>query len=218
MRFRRALRQLIAILAMGLGASNAGAGMLTFAMSGTVGTSFRHAAGRRRLHAHLHGGTPRLPGNLIFSKRGNHLGVVRQRRIRDIDHGQLVGPSSLGLTRQIDDPAADSYEMFSSGAVADAPGRRTGTFWFFTLQIIDPTAAMVPDAFTPISNLSPFGNKRGIRVVFANDVTAIAVGATIESIALVPEPGTLMLLTVGCGVLIGGRRLGARRGPVLRRC
>jgi len=214
MRFRRALRQLIAILVTGFAASSAGAGMLTFVMSGTVGNSFDtlHAGDAFTLTYTV---DTSIPGNLIFQSGPTTWVSFDNVTSATVTMGSWSA-SSLGLTRQFDDPAADSYEMFSSGAVA-APQVGGMDVSFFTLQIIDPTALMVPDAFTPISNLSPFGNNAGFAVVFANDVTAVAVGATIESIALAPEPGTLMLLIVGCAVLVRAR-LGTRRGPVLRRC
>jgi len=211
MRVRRTLRQLIAVLVVGLGASGAAASMLTFVISGTLVTSFDT----------LHFGDPftltytvdtAVPGNLIF--QGGQTTWVSFDNVTSAT--VAIGgwsASSLGLTRQIDDPVADQYEMFSSGTVS-APSVGGLDVSFFTLQLIDPSGTLVSDAFTPLTSL-PLLSERGFAVVFANDVNTVGVFAAIDSIALMPEPGTLILLTTACATLLvatgGTRRRSLRR-------
>ena len=68
-----------------------------------------------------------------------------------------------------------------------------------------------------LTRLSPYADS-SFAIVFANDQTALAVGASIASIAVVPEPGTAVLLIALCLALLGsnarltGSAVHARQG------
>ncbi|MEO8104435.1 MAG: PEP-CTERM sorting domain-containing protein [Betaproteobacteria bacterium] len=197
MRVRRTFRNLIAILVMGLGASSAGASVLTFAVYGTLTTSFDslHAGDAFTLKYTV---DTSIPGNLIFQSGQTTFVSFDNVTSAMVSIGSWSA-SSVGITRQIDDPASDQYEMFSSGVVT-APSIGGLDVFYFTLALFDPNGMLVTDAFTPLTNLSPFVDS-GFAVVFAGDDTTVGLFATVTSIAVVPEPGTMLLLMIGCAAL-----------------
>jgi len=197
MRVRRTLRHLIAILVMGLGASSAGAGVITFVVSGTLVSSFDslHAGDAFTLKYAV---DTSIPGNLIFQSGQTTFVSFDNVTSATVSIGSWSA-SSVGLTREIDDPASDQYEMFSSGAVT-APSIGGLDVFFFTLALFDPSGMLVTDAFTPLTNLSPFVDN-SFAIVFADDQTTVGLFATVTSIAVVPEPGTMLLLMMGWAAL-----------------
>ena len=212
MRVRQTLRHLIAILVLALGASSVGASVLNFVVSGTLVTSFDslHAGDSFTLKYAV---DTSIPGTLIFQ-----IGPTTFVSFDNVTSAMVsIGSwsaSSVGLTREIDDPASDQYEMFSSGVVT-APSIGGLDVYFFTLALFDPSGMLVTDAFTPLTKLSPFVDN-SFAIVFADDQTTVGLFATVTSIAVVSEPGTMQLLMIGCATLcwigwMGGRRESERR-------
>ena len=203
MRLRRTLRHVIAILVLGLGTSTSGASLLTFVVSGSLGNSFGdlHAGDAFTLTYTV---DTAVPGTLIFQSGQTTFVSFDNVVSSTVRIGSWLA-SSQGITREIDDPALDDYEMFSSAVSAPSVGGLDVSF--FTLQVLDTSGALVTDAFTPLTRVSPFDDN-GFAIVFADDQTALAVGGRVSSIAVVPEPGTLALLVIGCAALVTrpGRR------------
>jgi hypothetical protein len=206
MRVLGVLRYLLATLVLGLGASSAGASIVTFVVSGTLSSSFDslHVGDAYTLTYTV---DTSIPGNLIFQS-GQTTWVSFDNVTSAMVRIGGWSASSVGLTRQIDDPAGDQYEMFSSGAV-NAPSIGGLDVFFFTLQLIDPSGALVTDAFIPLNNLSPLVDS-GFAIVFADDQTTVGLFATVKSIALVPEPSTMLLLMMGWVALRWVNRRGGR--------
>jgi hypothetical protein len=197
MRVRRLLQCLLATLVLGLGASSADAGLVRFAVSGTLLSSFDslHAGDAFTLTYTV---DTSIPGNLIFQD-GQTTFVSFDNVTSALVHIGGWSASSVGLTREIDDPALDTYEMFSSGAVNASSIGGLNVF-FFTLQMFDTSGALVTDAFMPLTNLSPVADA-GFAIVFADDQTTVGMFAAVNSIATVPEPSMMLLLLIGLAAL-----------------
>ena len=206
MRIGETVRHLIAILAIGLGASSTGANTVTFAVGGTLLNSVDslHEGDAFTLTYSV---DTSIPGDLIFQ-----IGQTTFVSFDNVTSATVrIGSwsaSSVGITREIDDPDLDQYEMFSSGVVAAPPISGLDVF-FFTLALFDTSGLLVTDAFTPLTVLSPYTDS-GFAIVFADDETTVGVFARVTSIALVPEPGTMLLLMMGCAALHWVGRTGHR--------
>ena len=100
---------------MGLGASSAGASVITFVVSGTLVSSFDslHAGDAFTLKYAV---DTSIPGNLIFQNGQTTFVSFDNVTSAMVSIGSWSA-SSVGITREIDDPALDQYEMFSSGAI-----------------------------------------------------------------------------------------------------
>jgi len=197
---------------MALGATSAGASVITVVASGTLVTSFDslHAGDSFTLKYTV---DTSIPGTLIFQIGPTTFVSFDNVTSATVSIGSWSA-SSVGLTREIDDPAGDQYEMYSSGAVT-APSIGGLDVSYFTLALFDPSGMLVTDAFTPLTKLSPFVDN-SFAIVFADDQNTVGLFATVANIAVVPEPGTMQLLMMGCAALcwagwMGGRRESDRR-------
>lgn len=207
MSLRRMVGQAVALVLLGLGASSAGANLVTFVISGTVDSAFDpfHVGDAITLTYTIDTSVPGS-GDSAFAQFGN----VTAASI--VVGGWSASSLQGAITRQGDDPATDLYFMDSGTVVPQSIGNLD--LRYFQFELFDSTGTVVNDALIPVTHIDTLGDN-ALWVVFGNADTQVAVHGVATSIAVVAEPPTAALAGVGLVVLpwtVGGRMRRRRPG------
>jgi hypothetical protein len=201
------MRQAAAVMLVSLGASSAAASLVTFVVSGTLDSGFDI----------LHAGDPfkftytidtSITGNLIFQDPQTTWVNFDNVTASTVTIGAWSASATSGVTEQIDSPGFDNYEVFAGPVVGPPLGGMDAVT--FNLELFDTSGALVPDAFTPLTNFASYDDN-ALWVIFRNDVDQRAAHGRISTIGVLPEPATTTLLVIGFTCLLwtlAGRRRG----------
>jgi hypothetical protein len=188
-----------------LGAMDAGASVITYAVSGTLDTSLDT----------LHSGDaftmtysvdPSIPGSLVFQDTqmtwASFIPTSAAMRV-----GTFSAASGPGTLYQIDAPSHDQYEVFS-GAPVGSSSIGGLDIVYFTIELHDLTGTAISDALTLLTtpSIATLPDNAFWAIFASSDGGFGYVHGTISSIAVVPEPATLMLLAIGIAPLAWMRR------------
>jgi hypothetical protein len=205
MRFYRAMSRLLAMMVLCLGAMDAGASVITYAVSGTLDTSL-DTLNSGDAFTMTYSVDPSIPGTLLVQNPGmtwaEFVPTSAAMRI-----GTFSAASGPGILRQIDTPTHDQYEVFS-GAPVGSSSIGGLDIAYFTIGLHDPTGTAISDALTLLTtpSIATFPETEFWAIFASSDGGFGYVHGTIGSIAAVPEPATLMLLAIGIAPLARMRR------------
>lgn len=203
MRIYRATLRLVAMVVLCLGAMETSASVIRYSVSGTLDTSFDtlYAGDAFTMTYSVDPST----GSLVFedaeSTWASFSLTSATMRI-----GGFSASSGEGILRQIDAPSHDQYEVFSGIPVASSSIGGLDLV-YFAIELHDLTGTAISDALTLLTTPSIASlPDNAFWAIFASGNTGGFVHGRIISIAVVPEPATLMLLAFGMAPLAWKRR------------